>query len=233
MADQQRNREAGEPTQPGAGKKGRPAVDYARYRMNPVQIKESVEAARAVPRRIFATVVVLALLAVAVIGVIIWERLAAERSPLESLNPDVRDEARELVDNLLTRIESLQGYVYDAEYPTPTRLRIFISPTFGQPGEERAVTGKEIEDATLRVTDEFRGYGRKRAKLTVEAFVVEHPALAADQPPVAVGEYDPETEKVSVRLTTRIPVPARRSTGAAPPGHGHVSEHGGPGAPPG
>jgi hypothetical protein len=207
-------------------------IDFSRYRMNPVQIEESQEAARAIPRRIGMYVVILLLIAAAVAVIIIWERLSAERSPLDSLDPGVRERAQELVDNILTRISSLQYYVYDVEYPTATRLRIFINPTvLEKSGAERRVTDEEVERATLRVVKEFHAYAPPRRHLTVYAFVVQHPALAEDQSPVAIGSYDPETDAASVKLTSQVPVPGGTGTGEAPPGEGHIGGHGGIGAP--
>jgi len=213
---------------------GQHGVDFARYRMNPVQGEESEEAARAVPRRIGVALVVLLVLAAAVAAILTWNKLTQEQSPSKSLDPEVRAQARQLTENIVKRIRSLQGYVYDVDYPTSTKLRIFINPTFlEESGVERPVTDEEIERATRRVVQEFRAYGAEHRALTVEAFVVEDPMAAVDRAPVAVGTYDPETESVRVGLTTHIPMPEGTGTGDAPPGEGHIGARGGTGMAPG
>lgn len=222
---------AGEPT-PGRSDQPAPGVDYSRYRMNPVDIEESAEIKRALPRRIAVYFVAMALVVVAVIVIIFWNQRTAHGPPLESLDPDVRAQARELVDNILTRVKSLQGIVYDVQYPSPITLRIYISPAVSEgPGVEHSVTPEEIERATNRVTEEFSRYGRSDSKLEVQAFVVEDPDEAIDTKPAAIGTYDPEAKSTSVRLTAEIPLPSGTGTGTALPGEGHIGEHGGIGMP--
>ncbi|UCH36418.1 MAG: hypothetical protein JSV65_08710 [Armatimonadota bacterium] len=214
------------------GRQEQESFNYGRYRMNPVQVEESQESARAVPRRIGVFVVLLAVVAVAVLGIWYWDRLTSEQSPLESLDPEVREQAQELVDNLLTRIESLQGHVYDVQYPTRSLLRVFVNPTVLEAsGEERRITDEEVERVTERVVKELRKYAQTPKPLTVEAYVVDDPSLAAGRKPAAVGTYDPETDSMNVELTTTIPVPEGEGTGEAPPGKGHLGERGGGGMP--
>jgi hypothetical protein len=206
-------------------------IDFRRYAMNPVEIVESKETARATPRRIGLYVAVLIFVLAAAAGLVAWNRIAAQRPPIESLDPEERARAKELVDNILTRIESLQGYVYDVQYASVNLLRIFINPTvLEKSGAERRVTDDEVLRATKRVVQEFRGYATKHAKLFVEAYVVNHPGDAAKQHPVAMGEYDPETDSIKAQLTPQIPTPGERPTGTvAPPGEGHIGAHGGAG----
>jgi len=207
-------------------------IDFRRYAMNPVEVEESKEGARAAPRRIGLYVAVLIVVLAAAAAIVAWNRIAAQRPPIESLDPEERARAKELVDNILTRIESLQGYVYDVQYAKANLLRIFINPTvLEKSGAERRVTDEEVETATKRVVQEFRGYTTTHGKLFVEAYVVNHPGEAAAQHPVAMGEYDPETDSIKVQLTPQIPIPGARPTGSvAPPGEGHIGAHGGMGA---
>jgi hypothetical protein len=199
--------------------------------MNPVEIEESKDVARAAPRRLGVFFLVLLIIAGAVMTVALWKRQAGEVPPPESLDPAVRERAQEFVDNVTKRIRSLQGYVYDVVYKSPTEVHIFISPTIlDKSGAERAVTDEEVQRATERVVKEFRAYGPENKHLTVTAFVVEHPLEAQNQSPVAIGVYDPDTDSVAIKLTAQIPLPRESGVGeAAPPGAGHIGEHGGAG----
>jgi len=230
MADTEHDRNAAEETQSPEGR--RKPVDYARYRMNPVQVEELSEPARANPRRAAVAALVLLIIAAGAMAFVFLNARAQERSPLESLDPDVRDRARELVENILTHIKPLQGYVYDVEYPSPTALRIYINPTIVDESEVgRPVASEEVLKVTRLVTKEFRAYGRPNAKLTVQAFVVEDPLEAVGEQPEATGTYDPDTDGISASLTTKITVPKGGSTGTAAPGQGHLGEQGGGMAP--
>jgi hypothetical protein len=226
MADTEHNRSAGEETQGPEG--GRKPVDYARYRMNPVQVDELSEPARATPRRAAVVALVLLIIAAGAMAFIFLSARAQEHSPLESLDPDVRDRAHELTENILTRMKSLQGYVYDVEYPSPTTLRIYITPTFvDESGTGHPVTSEEVLKITRLVTEEFQAYGRPNTRLTVQAFVVEDPLEAVEKQPMATGTYDPETDRISASLTTKIMVPKGEGAGAIRPGQGHLGEQGG------
>jgi len=226
------------PEQPdsGAGKKRRgkpeqPGIDFSRYRMNPVQIEESEEAARAVPRRIGAYIVLLAVLAAAALAVVAWNRHAAEMPWDKSPDPEHRQRAQELRDNVTQRIASLQGYVYDMQFVSAAKLNIFVNPTIlEKSGKERPITDEEVERATERVTKEFHALGPPERTLTVDAYVVQNPGLASEQKPVAIGTYDPDTDSVSARLTAQISLPGGTGRGEATGGEGDLgTAHGGAG----
>lgn len=234
---------AAEKNKPEPGGQRQPRIDFSRYRMNPVQVSESSEATRAETRRIGVVFLLLLALALVVVGIVYLNQRSAERSPLDSLSPEERAQAQELVDNLLTRIPSLQNYVYDVQYATATTLRIFVNPTvLEKSGEERRITDEETESVTKRVVEEFRAYGPPHKRLEVETYVVENPGLAAvgeepEQhgrerivrvPPAAKGSYDPETDSITVELTARVALPEGTGRGEAPPGQGHLGER--PGA---
>jgi len=206
--------------QPDGGAKqkkgGRPkgdesGIDYSRYRMNPVQVEESAEVGQTVPRRVGMYVAIVIVIAAAVLAVLMWNTFmagrSAEQSPLKSLNPEIRERAQELVSNILTRIPSLQGYVYDVQYPTTTQLRVFINPTvLDKSGKERPIGGAEIDSAVERVTAEFQAYGVKGKRLVVLGFVTERPSEVESGLPLVVGTYDPQAE--SIRVTRTEPLPA-------------------------
>ena len=224
---------AAEKSQPQGAEQAPGGIDFSRYRMNPVQIEESQEAARAIPRRISVYFLILVIVAGAAATIMLWNRRAAQVSPLESLDPGVRERAQEFLDTITMRIPALQGYVYDAGFTSPTQVRIFITPTvLDKSKQERPVSDDEVVRATERVVKEFRGYAPQGKHLTVRAFVVEQPLQAEDQSPVAIGAYDPDTGAIDVKLTTQIPMPDQSDLGGAAPhahGEGHIGEHGGMG----
>jgi hypothetical protein len=228
MAPERRDSGAGK-TEPGEPEQR--GIDFSRYRMNPVEIEESEEAARAVPRRIGAYIVLLAVLAAAALAVIAWNRHAADMPWDKSPDPEHRQRAQELRDNVRYRIASLQGYVYDLQFVSATKLTAFVNPTIlEKSGKERPITDEEVERATERVTREFHALGPSQRRLTVDAYVVHDPALAAKQKPVAVGTYDPDTNAYSVQLTAQIPLPSGTGKGEATGGEGDLSTaHGGAG----
>jgi len=219
---------AAERSEPEAPRQEQGGIDFSRYRMNPVEIEESKETARAVPRRISVFFLVLLIIAGAVMTIVLWNRQAAEVAPPESLDPAVRERAQEFTDNVTKRIQSLQGYVYDVDYKSPTEVDIFISPSvLDKSGAERAITDEEVQRATERVVKEFRGYAPHNRHLTVRALVVEHALQAENQSPVAIGTYDPDTDSTTVKLTAQIPMPKESGAGeAAPPGEGHLGAQG-------
>jgi hypothetical protein len=203
-------------------------IDFSRYRMNPVQIEESEEAARAVPRRIGAYVALLVILAAAALAVVAWNRHAAEMPWDKSPDPEHRQRAQDLRDNVTQRIASLQGFVYDMQFVSATKINIFVNPSIlEKSGAERPITDEEVERATQRVTKEFHALGPRERTLTVDAYVVQNPGLASQQQPMAIGTYDADTDSVSVRLTAQIPVPGGTGKGEATGGEGNLgSAHG-------
>lgn len=187
-------------------------VDYGRYRMNPVQIEESSEAARPATHRVGVIVVLIALLAAAVLGTALWSKLAAGVPPLQSLDQTERDQAKELIRGLREQMSRgpLQGIVYDVQYPDATTLHIYIHPTINDASGGHPVTSGEIERVVTLVGESFKALASAKAKLEIRAFVADTPESADLRNPSALGVYDPDTDATTVTFSTHINLPERR-----------------------